>query len=74
MPAPVQGLDAPIDVVMDHAADCLPARSSDSQSEKAERVAANLDPDRPSFMDDRPVQVMASSRSSSTRSRISASG
>jgi hypothetical protein len=53
---------------------CLPARSSGSQSEKAWRVAADLDADRPSFKGDRPVQVMASSRRSSTSSRISASG
>jgi hypothetical protein len=54
--------------------ECRPARSSGSQSGSARQGVADLDPDRPSFIEDRTVQVMVSSRSSSASSRISASG
>jgi hypothetical protein len=52
--------------------DCLPARSSGSQSGSAWRGVADLDPDRPTFMEDQTVQVMASSQapSSSTSWRV----
>jgi hypothetical protein len=69
-----RALAAPIDVVVERPLDCLPARSTNSQSGSACRGVADLDPDRPSFTGDRTVQVMASSRSSSASSRISASG
>jgi hypothetical protein len=70
-----QDRDAPIDAVADRAAGLAYQRSRPApQSGSACQGGAELDPDRPSVMEDRTVQVMTSSRSSSASSRISASG